>query len=389
MDSRGLQGWQPDPFGRHELRYFSAGNPTKLVRDGHVEAYDEPPVQGQPAVEADVAASVPAATVAVSGQPDAGYRDPALAGRATAAYPRSPAPRRRTGLLNGAVALVAVVAVIAFVAVEGGLSSKGGSYSAPPGTDLAAVVTRSAQKTLAQHSADITVDGTVDVNGDEANLQGSGQADFATGAMAIDVHTSFAGTTLAESEITTSQDLYLQVTVDGQSMARFLGGRHWFEIPLAVSPRENSALDNPDWSLQLAEQQGGRVVAMGTQDIGGLNCSEYVVTPTVQAMVAAAQQEWAKLGLSASQTAWARQYLENSTPPTLTVWFDQQRQLACQVDVYMQLSTGVSGAPGSGPSTNTVEVLMTFTHYGAPVTITPPAPSDTISFQETTGPAFE
>jgi len=38
-----LQGWQADPFGRHEQRYFSLGQPTKLVRDGRVECYDPPP----------------------------------------------------------------------------------------------------------------------------------------------------------------------------------------------------------------------------------------------------------------------------------------------------------------------------------------------------------
>jgi hypothetical protein len=43
MDDRALQGWARDPFGLHESRYFSAGRPTKLVRDGGVESYDEPP----------------------------------------------------------------------------------------------------------------------------------------------------------------------------------------------------------------------------------------------------------------------------------------------------------------------------------------------------------
>ena len=37
------QGWYRDPYGIHEDRYFSDGNPTKLVRDGASEAYDEPP----------------------------------------------------------------------------------------------------------------------------------------------------------------------------------------------------------------------------------------------------------------------------------------------------------------------------------------------------------
>jgi hypothetical protein len=37
------QGWYRDPFGIHENRWFSDGNPTKLVRDGATVAYDEPP----------------------------------------------------------------------------------------------------------------------------------------------------------------------------------------------------------------------------------------------------------------------------------------------------------------------------------------------------------
>jgi hypothetical protein len=37
------EGWFTDPFGRHEARWLSFGTPTKLVRDGGVESYDEPP----------------------------------------------------------------------------------------------------------------------------------------------------------------------------------------------------------------------------------------------------------------------------------------------------------------------------------------------------------
>ena len=38
-----LEGWCTDPFGRHEARWLSQGTPTKLVRDGGVESYDDPP----------------------------------------------------------------------------------------------------------------------------------------------------------------------------------------------------------------------------------------------------------------------------------------------------------------------------------------------------------
>ena len=41
------EGWCTDPFELHEARWISAGTPTKLVRDGAIEAYD--PVPAVPA----------------------------------------------------------------------------------------------------------------------------------------------------------------------------------------------------------------------------------------------------------------------------------------------------------------------------------------------------
>ena len=40
------EGWCPDPFGRHEVRWISNGSPTNLVRDGGVESHDDPPDAG-------------------------------------------------------------------------------------------------------------------------------------------------------------------------------------------------------------------------------------------------------------------------------------------------------------------------------------------------------
>jgi hypothetical protein len=37
------EGWYTDPFGLHEARWMSGGTPTKLVRDGDEESYDDPP----------------------------------------------------------------------------------------------------------------------------------------------------------------------------------------------------------------------------------------------------------------------------------------------------------------------------------------------------------
>lgn len=37
------EGWYTDPYARHEARWLSDGRATKLVRDGDVTSYDEPP----------------------------------------------------------------------------------------------------------------------------------------------------------------------------------------------------------------------------------------------------------------------------------------------------------------------------------------------------------
>jgi hypothetical protein len=43
------EGWFTDPYGRHEARWLSQGQPTTLVRDGDSELYEEVPT-GPPVV---------------------------------------------------------------------------------------------------------------------------------------------------------------------------------------------------------------------------------------------------------------------------------------------------------------------------------------------------
>ncbi len=43
-----LQGWQADPTGRHEARYFTDGHSTSLVSDGGKESVDELPAPPAP-----------------------------------------------------------------------------------------------------------------------------------------------------------------------------------------------------------------------------------------------------------------------------------------------------------------------------------------------------
>jgi hypothetical protein len=66
------EGWYTDPYGLHDARWMSMGEPTKLVRDGDVESYQDPPdsLPSHPAIkiEPPPESVTPADTLRVGGQ---------------------------------------------------------------------------------------------------------------------------------------------------------------------------------------------------------------------------------------------------------------------------------------------------------------------------------
>jgi hypothetical protein len=402
--SRPLQGWQPDPFGLHEMRYFSVGNPTKLVRDGRLEAYDEPPGEAaEPtAQDADVAASAPLAHALVGSLATADVAAPidskhgpsaaapsatcsdgpdlpgttrvlgavpvdTAASRAPAQRVVTPQPRRRRREYL-AVAAGAVVAVVVFVALGGGSSGKTGI--AP-----AAFVTKAAQRTLAKTSADVTLDGSVTADGHTATMHGNGQVDLASNTASFKLAATMAGGSLTETELQVGGNLYAQIAVNGHTLA-LSGGRHWIELPYMQSSGRSLTTGSPASSLALLSEQGARVVPLGASSIGGQTCDGYSVTPTQQAMVASVKHESGEFGYSTAETSAVLQAVQGMTPPTVTVWINPTSQLACQLTVYMQFGTPTSTTPGG------LQAIMTFTHYGTPLKVTPPAAADILSLQQ-------
>jgi hypothetical protein len=111
-----VQGWYEDPFQLHEARYFSAGRPTKLARDGDAESYDEPPGEGVPG--SGTAASEGHAVSGTLNRAEAGGPDP-LGGDGPAYARRRP----RVGVLMAVGVVVTAGAVTA--AVDGSRRSAG------------------------------------------------------------------------------------------------------------------------------------------------------------------------------------------------------------------------------------------------------------------------
>jgi hypothetical protein len=60
MDADLAEGWYLDPYQIHRDRWMSEGRPTRLVRDGQTESYDEPQDLPLPDVLVPVAPARPA-----------------------------------------------------------------------------------------------------------------------------------------------------------------------------------------------------------------------------------------------------------------------------------------------------------------------------------------
>jgi len=172
--STGLQGWGTDPFGVHEARYFSAGQPTKLVRDGGVESFDEPPsgAEGLAVVTATATAELH-----LPGLGDAGLDD---------GYPGGPGlvriPRRRPwdGVAWACITILAAAALVIGVVITQAPEQKPATTLDTGTAATVAFVTQSARGTLAERTADMTMSGTVHVASTSVPISGTGQIDFTT-----------------------------------------------------------------------------------------------------------------------------------------------------------------------------------------------------------------
>jgi hypothetical protein len=333
MDSRRLQGWQPDPFGLHDARYFSAGQPTKLVRDGTAECYDEVPSR-ETCPAATIAAPAPAPPEAI----------PGIAERAgMAAEPVAAPPRKRPWAAFAGAAVIVFGTIGGLVAMTHEVSAASQSGTQAP----AAYVAQAALQSMARETAEISLSGTVQVSGHTVALRGTGAVEFTTDAMAVYASYQFSGYSFALRMIMAGGYTYLAVSYDGRDLA--VSARQWAQKALTESePVSLTNLDLPSAVSGLGELSDA-VTPLGVKTIDGQSCTGYGVNPAT--------------GRPAGPLF------------TTTVWVNSD-QLLCQLsEVIPQNSPAGSYAPGG-------QVVADFSHYGAPVHITAPARSGATSGQQ-------
>jgi hypothetical protein len=338
-----LQGWYADPFRIHEARYFSVGQPTALVRDGGTESYDEPPAGDQDpaaATATTTAATTAAATAATmepstpTGSTPTGSTPAGPYGAARDAYQYSAAATRarrgsRPRTVAGA-ALLAGAAIIGALVVT----------NRPQGLSPVAFVRQSAQQTLAQHTADITLSMRLQFAGQNTTVHGTGELDFSTDAMAMDLTGGASGHGFDMKEILVKGTLYFAFSVDGHYYPLGSGGSTWSQMPVPTSGSASSDDGDPYTMLSQIEREGSTLRTLGTRVIRGVTCTGYAVTPPA----------------------------DGGPQETITIWADSQ-QLVREISDGVQMSTP-AGVGQAG-------VTIDFFNFGAPVHIAAPPPGTT------------
>ena len=341
------EGWYQDPFRLHEARYFSAGRPTRLVRDGDVQSYDEPPV---------------APGHAVGWTPErAGAGGPNPPGDAVPAKGR----RRSQAAVLAAVAMIAIAGVVTAVVTV----TKPGPKLSP-----AAFVIQSARHTMAARTAALTISGSVSIPGERMQVSGMGQADFDTNSWTINSTVTMPHNhSLAEKEIQSKGNLYVAMNSDGRGFSGTSGGHEWTHVPVVQSESQSANLggSNPASTLAVLEQHGNKVRALGSMVINGVTCTGYSVTPSSQAMIAAVKEESARLRLSSASQSIALQTIGNMRQPAIIVWFDAQGLLR-RMSVRLAMRQA-----GSSQDSSDGDVVTDLSNYGTPVRISVPPASDT------------
>lgn len=279
----------------------------------------------------------------------------------------SAAPHRRRRVKVASAGVAAVV-----VAGAGAIGVVAATGARPSDHQLLAAA---ALTTASRRTADVTITGTLDIAGHVVQVRGAGGARFGTGgAFECSFSESLGGHTLVESERASGDVVYMSETLDGQNLiAHLLGGRQWLEIPVPLGGSSviggGTAFD-PASELQAMRQRGDTIRRVGTTTVGGDAVTGYRVTPRVADVRRAELKALAAIGLPAAVKSQVMKAMSVIDRYAFVVWVDA-RNLLRRIEV----SLASSSASASG------QVSVTFSHYGAAVSVHLPPANQVVSFR--------
>ena len=387
MASAEPQGWYEDPFRLHEARYFSAGRPTKLVRDGRVESYDEPPGEGVPAGEgvpgSGAAASSGHAVTGTLNRAEAREAtDPNSSGDDVPAYPRR---RARPGVLTA-------VAVVAIAGVATGVIANKPRPTVPVTEAMAYTATMNAG------SADVytTYAVTTGTHKFDSTATESGPVSWSADQGELGMKVTLSGQQLMTArQIIDGSQTYSKLFVTGtpaSAIAGLPGLTGWSETTWTGVPSQEmsgilpslllwgglfnpAGMVSPASLLGLLNAQASSVQNLGSDVVNGVGTTHYRALIPLSDLGAGTAEEQAQ----------AQQILGTSSIG-VDYWIDSShllRQLRLALTILQQPSDTTSSPgevttpPGTFPIT--MSVSLGLSHYGTPVHVVPPAPAQITS----------
>jgi len=297
-----------------------------------------------------------------------------------------------------ATVIASMIGAMAFGAAAFGGGFDGGSTpnSVPSSSSARSALGAATAASTSATSVAFTVSATRTTSSTTTTLvDGSGAVDFTTNTAKLNA------TVPALSGLVGSGNDTVNVVADGSTvylgspaLSSLTGGTTWLKASLPKdTPNADSStlavLANPTQLLGLLSSVGGNVTTVDNVDLHGTPTTEYSTTVTLAHLASRA-------GLTAGSTLGSQvsrilQQLGNTSVP-ITVWVGKDgfvRQISASLDLSRAtlgslasdlISGVVNGAlptGTTGQSTAATTVVVGFSRYNAPVTVTAPAPSQT------------
>jgi hypothetical protein len=268
---------------------------------------------------------------------------------------------RRVTMAVGALVVVVVVSLVTIGA------------SGPGSSDAAAQVEMGARTTLAKNTVAMTISGSFSVNGQTIPVSGAGTADLSSKLETMTMSLSQNGTTVQSTEVVDGTSAYIQLFENGQNaISQVLPGKTWVQVPLGAASTAGLSAGTPNvlGQLQILSAQGNTVVPLGASTINGTSVTGYQVTITQKALTAAYKRAEAQGG---AQAQAVKSFLKSASinAPVIKVWLGADHLMARE-EVVLSISTNSVSESG--------DIVLDFSHYGSPVSVTIPAAGTIGSF---------
>lgn len=228
------------------------------------------------------------------------------------------------------------------------------------------VLVAAAKNSLGQQSADLSLSGSVNADGQSFPIGGSGAAEF-NKAEQLNMNISAGGQSETVTVVDVSGTVYEQVP----GISEVEPGKSWISMDLSALAKSagvsggSTTAANPSTMFALIEQEGYSVTPLGPSVVDGTNVNGYEVVMSGSQIQSELHKlpSWLQQDASQFTTTGIREdvYIDGN---------DQFRRLTEQLQ-YGEGSVTVGGT-----------INLDFSDYGAPVSISAPPADQTVPLQQ-------